>query len=156
MSVRSVLPQSPVFRIRKPFLSEFKTASKLLFTEVPGETVWKIAGGFLIACISWLQESEIEHFRPVLATRYTPNRALSGLSRQSRKGNSPKFGCPIMRQVLLWSPEAGEVPEPSSNPTLVGQSCCICQHPKLIEGHHVGVGLTLADHQAPAGFEDAA
>ena len=61
-----------------------------------------------------------------------------------------------MRQVLLWSSEAGEVPEDSSNPTLVGQSCCIYQHPKLIEGHHVGVGLTFADHQAPAGFEDAA
>src|ERR671913_764716 len=49
------------------------------------------------------------------------------------KGFSQKFGCPIVRQVLLWSSEAGEVPEPSSNPTLVGQSCCICQHPKSIE-----------------------
>jgi hypothetical protein len=54
--------------------------------------------------------------------------------------------------VLLWSSESGEVPEPSSNPTLVAQPCCICQHPKLIQGHHVGVGLTLADHQPPPGL----
>src|SRR5215204_7646976 len=34
-----------------------------------------------------LQESEIGHFRPLLlATRYTPNRGLSGLSRQSLEG----------------------------------------------------------------------
>jgi hypothetical protein len=30
-----------------------------------------------------LQEGEMGHFRPVLATRYTPNRGLLGLSRQS-------------------------------------------------------------------------
>src|SRR5215211_6826118 len=30
-----------------------------------------------------LQEDEMGHFRPLLATRYTPNRGLLGLSRQS-------------------------------------------------------------------------
>jgi hypothetical protein len=30
-----------------------------------------------------LQECEMGHFRPLLATRYTPNRGLFGLSRQS-------------------------------------------------------------------------
>jgi hypothetical protein len=55
-----------------------------LFTEVSRETVWKIAGGFYVDLLClMLQESEIGHFGPVLATRYTPNRGLSGLSRQS-------------------------------------------------------------------------
>jgi hypothetical protein len=30
-----------------------------------------------------LIEGEMGHFRPLLATRYTPNRGLLGLSRQS-------------------------------------------------------------------------
>ena len=39
LSVRSVLLQSPVFRIRKPFLSKFITTYKLLFTEGPGRGI---------------------------------------------------------------------------------------------------------------------
>ncbi len=47
------------------------------------ETVWKIAGGSLDRLCLVAQEAKMGHLRPVLATRYTPDRRLFGFSRQS-------------------------------------------------------------------------
>src|SRR5215208_1123115 len=54
-----------------------------------------------------LQEGEMGHFRPLLATRYTPNRGLLGLSRQSLEG---KFSEVRSQKAEKASGHTSEVP----------------------------------------------
>src|SRR5215211_9296770 len=51
-----------------------------------------------------LQEDEMGHFRPLLATRYTPNRGLLELSRQSLEGvfSEVHAELSLVASCLLW------------------------------------------------------
>src|SRR5215211_1393236 len=56
-----------------------------------------------------LQEGEMGHFRPLLATRYTPNRGLLGLSRQSLEGGFSEVRRLVLRRSRLGTLFEGAV-----------------------------------------------
>src|SRR5215212_5622856 len=70
---------------------ELCTILQMNFAELPFRDCLESRGRVLDRLCLVLQEGEMGHFRPLLATLYTPNRGLLGLSRQSRKGHSRKL-----------------------------------------------------------------
>jgi hypothetical protein len=60
------------------------------------------------------------------------------------------------RVMLLHGPEAGEVPEPTLDPSLVAQPSRIRQPTQIAEGYPVGVEQDFAYHQPATTLEDAA
>jgi hypothetical protein len=71
-----------------------------LFTEVPRETVWKIAEGILVHGFLVAQNGKRELLCPGLPTRGDPTWSLSGVFRQSQKENTPKFAKKVLKALF--------------------------------------------------------
>jgi hypothetical protein len=70
-----------------------------LFTEVPGETVWKIAEGTLDSACAMAQDCKMVLLYPLLPIGGDPNWGLSRFSKQFRKVNSRNFACSEFSEV---------------------------------------------------------